>query len=213
MEIIAHRGFWAQSSEKNTFSSFKKALENGYGIETDVRDLSGDIVISHDLPLGREDRLDSFLSLYGELGSHTILALNIKSDGLQEQLLNLFSKHSITNYFLFDMSIPDHIKSKNDFITYCRQSEYEEINNRVYSFSQGVWFDLFERAINKKDLEVIQKYIDEGKKVCIVSPELHGRDYLNDWEKIKNYLPINSNELSLCTDYPDKAEEFFYGEN
>ena len=46
MKIIAHRGFWIKDSEKNTVKAFERALENGFGIETDLRDYNQKIVAS-----------------------------------------------------------------------------------------------------------------------------------------------------------------------
>jgi glycerophosphoryl diester phosphodiesterase len=51
MKIIAHRGMWFNKHEQNTLVAFERALENGFGIETDFRDFNGSLVISHDLPL------------------------------------------------------------------------------------------------------------------------------------------------------------------
>lgn len=48
IKIIAHRGMWFQQDEKNTFPAFERALQNGFGIETDFRDCNGELVISHD---------------------------------------------------------------------------------------------------------------------------------------------------------------------
>jgi glycerophosphoryl diester phosphodiesterase len=50
MRIIAHRGFWKMKSEQNTMAAFQRAIENGFGIETDFRYHAGNLVISHDLP-------------------------------------------------------------------------------------------------------------------------------------------------------------------
>ncbi|MDR1148515.1 MAG: hypothetical protein LBK66_07780 [Spirochaetaceae bacterium] len=52
MNIIGHRGFWITESEQNTEAAFRRALENGFGIETDFRDCGGNLVISHDPALG-----------------------------------------------------------------------------------------------------------------------------------------------------------------
>jgi glycerophosphoryl diester phosphodiesterase len=35
-------------SEQNTEAAFRRALENGFGIETDFRDCGGSLVVSHD---------------------------------------------------------------------------------------------------------------------------------------------------------------------
>ena len=49
MDILAHRGVWRISEERNSMSSIRAALDAGFGIETDVRDYKGNLVISHDI--------------------------------------------------------------------------------------------------------------------------------------------------------------------
>jgi glycerophosphoryl diester phosphodiesterase len=65
MNIISHRGFWRDKEEMNTRTSFLRAIENNFGIETDVRDHSGELVISHDMPIGDKNiTFDEFLYNY-----------------------------------------------------------------------------------------------------------------------------------------------------
>ena len=74
----------------------------------------------------------------------------------------------------------------------------------------GVWLDEFNDHWLSTD--VIEKHIESNKKVCVVSPELHNRQYVNEWDhyrKIESY--IGKNKIMLCTDFPEKAEEFFNG--
>lgn len=51
--------------------------------------------------------------------------------------------------------------------------------------SSGVWLDSF--YSEWYDLSEIQKLTEIGKRVCIVSPELHQRPHKNLWEKL---IPI-----------------------
>ena len=46
IKILAHRGFWKEETEKNTKIAFERAFNSGFGIETDLRDIKGEIVIS-----------------------------------------------------------------------------------------------------------------------------------------------------------------------
>jgi hypothetical protein len=139
------------------------------------------------------------------------LALNIKADGLQIKLKNALINYYINNYFIFDMSIPDHIsyiKDNYDFNIFTRQSEYEE-EPALYEKSAGVWLDEFNgHWINKK---TIVQHLDNNKKVCIVSPELHNRDYKNVWVEIKKYNL--EDKIMICTDYPEEAERYFHEKN
>jgi len=45
IEIICHRGFWQKRDDQNRLASFKKAIESGFGFETDVRDSGSNMVI------------------------------------------------------------------------------------------------------------------------------------------------------------------------
>ncbi len=63
-------------------NAFRLELEKGYGIETDIRDRQGELVISHDMPCGGECSFSELLKIYKTIGNQTTLAINIKSDGL-----------------------------------------------------------------------------------------------------------------------------------
>ncbi|MGH2941268.1 MAG: phosphodiesterase, partial [Solirubrobacteraceae bacterium] len=50
MEPLAHRGLWLAPEQRNTLAAFYDAFEHGCGVEIDVRDLDGALVVSHDPP-------------------------------------------------------------------------------------------------------------------------------------------------------------------
>ncbi|MDA0991940.1 MAG: hypothetical protein O3A51_14465, partial [Verrucomicrobia bacterium] len=78
------------------------ALQEGFGIETDVRDYRGELVIAHDIATAGAPAFADFLSLKS-LESQT-LALNIKADGLGPSLKQQLQKHHVANAYCFDMS-------------------------------------------------------------------------------------------------------------
>ena len=88
MEIISHRGFWNNTRGKNSVHAFVSALSSGFGIETDVRDYDGNLVISHNIPNENSQTVDSFLNSFSksENNYNLCLAINIKSDGLQSKV-------------------------------------------------------------------------------------------------------------------------------
>jgi hypothetical protein len=212
MNIIAHRGFWKNIEEMNSKNAFSRAIKNNYGIETDVRDYLGEVVISHDIPNGRniitfDEFICNYLSDCSYYSVNTTLAINIKSDGLQDKIYNILKKYRINNYFLFDMSIPDSFGYlKLNLNVYYRISEYEIISNSVDNI-QGVWLDQFQDNWYKPI--TIQKILEKWGSVCIVSPELHHRQYNECWSIVNNLQ--NKENIMLCTDFPDKAKEFFNG--
>lgn len=208
MNIISHRGFWKTQEEKNKQISFERSFELGFGTETDVRDYMGQIVISHDIPDESSLHLDDFFKIFNRYSNPSLLlALNIKSDGLQTKLHEKLIKFGINNYFVFDMSIPDTIGYlKKGINTFSRQSEHEPIPV-FFDQCQGIWLDAFEtRWFND---EIIINHIQKGKKVVIVSSELHKRNHLELWEYLKKNNIHQLENVSLCTDFPHDATKFF----
>ncbi|MDN5554340.1 hypothetical protein [Prevotella sp.] len=203
MNIIAHRGFWKTDSEKNTLIALQRAIESGFGFETDFRDCGGKILISHNPPKGNELEADKVFEMYNQCHCDMTLALNIKADGLQDVMKLLLEKYDIKNYFFFDMSVCDTILyTENKLTIATRQSEYEK-EYPFYDDSEFVWLDYFNKDAT---LNEIERHLRRGKKVCLVSPDLHKRPYQGQWDTIKR---IDDNNLYLCTDYPDKAKEYF----
>lgn len=206
MEIISHRGYWIEKTEKNTTLSFERSFKLGFGTETDVRDYNGNLVISHDIPTKSSILIDDFFRTYKNLSNST-LALNIKSDGLQSILNNKLKEYDIQNYFVFDMSIPDSVGYINNEIkVFSRQSEYERFPF-FYDQVEGIWLDSFHQEWY--DLNLIINHIDQGKKVAIVSSELHGRDQTGLWQFIKTNNLNKQENIILCTDFPELASKYF----
>lgn len=59
---IAHRGLWDKQTPENSLPAFKKAIDNGYAIELDVRLLSdGTVVVFHDDSLSRLTGNDGYI--------------------------------------------------------------------------------------------------------------------------------------------------------
>lgn len=210
MEIIAHRGFWKTDSEKNKKEAFERARQAQIGTETDFRDYEQKLVISHNVADSACMSAGDFFAMYKD--QKCTLALNVKADGIQQLLKELLDKNNITNYFCFDMSVPDTLEYINAGLKFfVRESEYEKINS-LYEKADGVWADGFktDEWITK---EYIKSHRDKGKKVCIVSSDLHKRDYSELWERINDKEILDDDCVILCTDYPDKAKEFFYGKD
>lgn len=203
MIIISHRGYWQEESQENTAIAFRHSFELNFGTETDVRDCLGVPVISHDTPIGGEMLLVEFLLLAGK--EQPLLAINIKADGMADLLRVAMENYNIDNWFVFDMSIPDmrsHLKIGNP--VFARMSEVEQ-QPAWFDLIQGVWLDSFEDEWF--DCSLIQDLIQKGKRVCVVSSELHGRDNTRLWRTL---LPLADEEkLILCTDTPEHASSYF----
>jgi glycerophosphoryl diester phosphodiesterase len=208
LNIIAHRGFWSDISEQNSELAFRKALENGFGIETDLRDFNQNIVISHDMPTQSCMTLDKFLALCAPT-PELVLALNVKADGLQSCLLKSTIKNS---HFFFDMSVPDMLGyKKNELNFFTRYSDIEQ-SPSLYNQCDGVWLDNFKDE--NLDVPALLKFLKEKKRVVLVSPELHKRCEKNYWATLKEILtnyPEYRAHIGMCTDFPLKAKGYFDG--
>lgn len=208
MEILSHRGLWKSFQEKNTRTAFERSFRRGFGTETDVRDHNGRIVISHDMPSGNELSLLQLLDIASEFSSvekRLTLALNVKADGLQEEIASIMNQFTNINYFVFDMSIPDmrgYIRSHLPIFT--RYSEVETVPIYLEEV-EGVWLDNFSKKV-WYDEEVLIKLLMK-KKVCVVSPDLHNNNPEEVWGLL---LPFQTSQnLILCTDKPEEALKFF----
>jgi hypothetical protein len=211
MLFLSHRGYWQTADEKNTEAAFVRSFSSGFGTETDVRDLDGQLVISHDPPRAGALPLRRFFELYVRHGRDLPLALNVKSDGIEALLADELGRHGITNHFVFDMSVPDTLRYLRRGIPFfTRQSEHEP-TPALYQAAAGVWMDGFTGDwIAAADLA---RHLAAGKRICLVSPELHGRDPVHFWQSLGTWLatgalgPEADVRLMLCTDQPQRARQ------
>lgn len=203
IQIIAHRGFWRYEKEKNSMAALERAIEEGYGFETDFRDCRGEILVAHNPPRGDEVTAEDVFKMYSAHHCGYTLALNIKADGLQDMMKVLLGKYDIRNYFCFDMSVCDTLLySERNLTIATRVSEYE-VETPFLNASEFVWLDYFTHDPSE---EKIREYLQLGKKVCVVSPELHNLPYENTWNIVRR---ISGDNMFICTDLPDKAKDYF----
>jgi glycerophosphoryl diester phosphodiesterase len=195
---------WATFQERNSLAAIEAGFEHGFGVETDIRDCCGELVVSHDPPSGGESAFTRMLEIRSSAAGP--LALNIKADGLHEPVAAALATAGEPDYFVFDMSIPDTLSYQRAGLRFTRQSEYERIP-ALYDEAAGVWLDGFESAWF--DRELIAAHLSSRKQVCIVSPELHGRDQQADWERWSTWDVIGSPDVMICTDLPLEAQEVF----
>lgn len=217
MRILSHRGYWKTVAEKNTRAAFTRSFAFGFGTETDVRDAWGELFISHDPPTRAANPLPfgDFCDIYTQNGgreNRLPLALNIKSDGLTAALKAALAAHNITEYFVFDMSVPDTrpYLGQNEPV-YTRHSEYEPVPP-FYAQATGVWVDGFHSDWMTPD--TIAAHRAAGKAVCLVSPDLHKRPHEPLWTRLRGAgyaLPGGDDGFMLCSDYPEDAQAFFAG--
>jgi hypothetical protein len=199
VRILSHRGYWLSPAEKNAAVAFARTVEAGFGTETDVRDLVGELVVAHDPPEGREMRWRELLSLFE--GTGLPLAVNVKSDGLAPRLREAFAATSIP-WFAFDMSGPETVRYAREGLPFYTRHSDVEPHPILYSQAAGVWLDSFTED-QWITADVVNAHTGAGKAVCVVSSELHGREPEPLWERL---APLKGDpQVSLCTDRPEHA--------
>lgn len=203
MRILSHRGFWEEPGERNSIPAFARSLHHGFGLETDIRDHDGRLVISHDVPKGAAVEIEQLLQLFHN--RQLPLALNIKADGLADLVKSAMSAYNIDDWFAFDMSIPDMRTCLDRAVpVFARASEVEKDPPWIEEVA-GIWFDSF--SGDNYDAGRIRDYLRRGKQVCIVSPELHKRPFQAAWRDLAALSEQAG--LMLCTDHPEQARQFF----
>jgi hypothetical protein len=163
MIYVAHR--------INTIKQLKEVPAE-YGVEVDIRDSNGRLIMVHD-PLSKGEDFEKFLFYY----SHKLIILNIKSERVEYKVLELLKKYQIKNYFFLDCSFPmiytlSEMGEKN---IAARFSELEPIENvlAIKDRIKWIWIDCFSKfPVDEKMYEIIKK---TGLKTCLVSPELQGK--------------------------------------
>jgi len=206
MQILSHRGYWKDfKTESNKKVAFERSFDLSYGTETDLRDICGKIVISHDMPKGNEISFENLLEIMNK--RNLPLALNIKADGQSDEIIKILNDFNHTNYFTFDMSIPDMVVQINKGLKVF--TGYSDILKEpvLLEKADGVWLDSF--YSEWFDENTVEKLLEMKKKVCIVSSDLHKRNNDEQWEKISKFKFLNENSLMLCTNEPEKASKFF----
>ena len=192
--ILAHRGEWDEHVTPNSIQSLENAFLHGFGVETDIRDLDGALVISHDPCKGSEyDGIDKFLK------KENRIAINIKSDGLVPLLKSARDLINTSKSFVFDCSFPELLKFKRAGIDHAiRISEFEKELSWEPNY---IWLDAFESdwwLNDKTTLDLIGKIPS-----VVVSPELHKRDHSKVWRKVLE-LRSAGLDISICTDFPNE---------
>jgi glycerophosphoryl diester phosphodiesterase len=208
MRILSHRGFWLSPAEKNTPEAFARSFVSGFGTETDLRDLDGTLVIAHDPPRQGALTAEAVLLQHRAVDPSLPLALNIKADGLQRMVADLLERLGVPEAFVFDMSVPDMLGWFNAGVpVFTRMSDVEP-EALMADRAAGVWLDAFHS--DWWNVDTIDRLLDHGLGVCVVSPDLHRRDHRSAWDMLAlSAEKAGSDRLMLCTDFPQEAREFF----
>jgi len=186
MKFIAHR--------INTVSQLKDVPVD-YGVEVDIRDQEDRLILQHD-PFRNGEPFESFLNNY----RHGILILNIKSERIELKVIELLRRYQIMHYFFLDSSFPMiyQLTQHGEQNIAVRFSELESIGTveALAGRVRWVWVDCFTKLpITPGDYTKLKRM---GYNLCLVSPELHGRE--EDIEVYRDYLRNNCIKFdAICT--------------
>ncbi len=142
------------------------------GIEIDVRHELNKLILNHD-PFKKGVTLNKFLNFY----KHKFIIINVKSEGIEEKIYKILKNKKISNYFFLDSSFPFLIKySKVLTKKFALRISDIESHKTLFNLDKNVnwiWLDCFKKfQISSNVLVKIKKL---KYKICIVSPNLHGR--------------------------------------
>lgn len=167
-------------------------IDQQFGIEIDIRDYNKEIVLAHDYPTKDSIKLTDFLK---HVNHNALLAINIKSSQIENELHKIITESKIENYFTFDWSIPSLLKAlTKKLICAFRISEYEK---EIIPNCSWVWVDAFHSVWYDKNF--LNSLKNMGLKLAIVSPELHNREF--ELDKVKEIVKDGIAD-AICTDLP-----------
>lgn len=196
MKIISHR--------RNTLSELA-ATPTCYGVEVDIRSYGEKLVIHHDA-MQPGDSFEEWIANY----RHGTLILNVKEEGIEEPILKLLSMHRITDFFFLDQSFPFLVKWANRGMhqSAVRVSEYESVDTALSLAGkvEWIWVDCFTK-FPLLDHQA-KSLSDAGFKLCLVSPELQGRDAVAGILELREILQSSAIVVdAVCTKRPDLWEK------
>ncbi len=191
MKIIAHR--------RNTVLDLLET-DPKYGVEVDIRSHHEQLIIHHD-PYLTGEPFREWINSY----RHGTLILNVKEEGLEERLISLMAEKGISDYFFLDQSFPFLIKWSKAGEHRCavRVSEFESLETALTLAGKvdWVWVDCFNHfPLSQIDAQKLKK---AGFKLCLVSPELQGRDANTEIPRLTSLLTERRIAAdAVCTKHP-----------
>lgn len=171
------------------------------GVEIDLRSQGDTLVLHHD-PFVAGEPFEPWLADY----AHRFLILNTKEEGLEDRLLGMMAERGIEDFFFLDQSFPFLVKTARTGERRCavRVSEMESIDTALSLAGRvdWVWVDCFTRfPLSAADA---QRLADAGFKLCLVSPELQGRDAEQEIPALRRLLDGEGIRAeAVCTKRPD----------
>lgn len=189
---IAHR--------RNTGAELDATSPN-LGIEVDIRTTHNGLMVHHDA-FADGEMFESWLDRY----RHGLLVLNVKEEGLEERLGTLMARRGIEDFFFLDQSFPFLVKTAARGERRCavRVSEFESIETALSLAGRvdWVWVDCFTRF--PLTAAGAERLVAAGFRLCLVSPELQGRDAALEIPAMRTLLSSEGILAdAVCTKHPE----------
>jgi hypothetical protein len=196
VKLISHR--------RNTLAELR-TTPSKYGVEVDIRSQDKELVIHHD-PFVAGELFEDWFRAY----QHGTLILNVKEEGLEGRLIELMKSRGFEDYFFLDQSFPYLVKWSRAGEHRCavRVSEFESVETAMTLAGKvdWVWVDFFTRF--PLTHEAAQQLQQAGFKLCLVSPELQGRDASTEIPALIGLLRQRGIVVeAVCTKRPDLWEQ------
>jgi glycerophosphoryl diester phosphodiesterase len=220
--ILAHRANLTgpRSVAENSLAACARALELGFGLETDLRrDASGVFYISHDAgPRTPENSLEEYSELFRKYPKAE-LAINVKELGYEAELIALMKSGKLgaqSFYFDFELLEPKtpgaaqkklkSLPGGNAVRVASRLSDRNEPLTQCLSIpGEVVWGDEFDKLwLSASEAKQVRA---SGRLLYMISPEIHGFDIptmRRRWQDFKDW-----GVDGVCTDFAIEAKEFF----
>ncbi|MCX6102837.1 MAG: hypothetical protein NT000_06195 [Proteobacteria bacterium] len=178
-------------------------VNRSWGVEIDLRShvgQAGMIHLAHD-PWTLGDNFEAWLKEFKRLEITGPIWLNTKEDGLENKIEELLVKFNLNDYIFLDTVLPTLVKKtqfedKNRFAIRLSAYEPAAFVNCFRGKAEWVWVDCFQA---KPISEKIVKELKSDFKICLVSPELHGKS-LED--NISKFLPLYELADAICSKEP-----------
>jgi hypothetical protein len=162
------------------------------GIEFDIRDTNGRIVVQHD-PFNDGQDFTDFVKF---CVPNKMYIVNVKSEGIEAAAIATMDAHGLTDFFLLDCSIPMMVRlgRSGEKRMAVRYSEYESLDTvrAMAPFVSWVWVDTF--SVLPLTHALAAEIRGLGLKMCLVSPELQGQQ-----DKVSVYRHL-LNEMGVYMD-------------
>jgi hypothetical protein len=143
-----------------------------YGVEVDIRNIGSRLVLNHE-PYGGGEEFGDYCKEF----SHAFMIANVKTEGIEEDVLAVLEERGIVDFFLLDLTFPSMVRLSRAGETRLavRFSEYEPIEAALCAkgMAKWAWVDTFTRL--PLDAESSARLRKAGFKTCLVCPERWGR--------------------------------------